>query len=101
MIENAHIIGEADKGPAIQGNLLSLCTFHHGEYGDRITSPIILDALEEQGLIWEKGIIHTIKLLEKEEIKIFFLPEHKQRIIDFLKKQENENIVSLSSHKLA
>ena len=101
MIENAHIIGEADKGPAIQGNLLSLCTFHHREYGDRITSPIILDALEEQGLIWEKGIIHTIKLLEKEEIKIFFLPEHKQRIIDFLKKQENENIVSLSSHKLA
>ena len=97
MTEDAHIIGDADKGPAVQGNLLSLCIFHHAEYGDKITATMIIDALEAQGLDWKGGIIHTVKLLEKEEIKIFFFPEHKQKIIDFLKKQGDKKILIFQS----
>ena len=99
MSEDAHIVKNSDGGPAIHGNLLSLCVYHHHYHGDKITPNMILESIKLDGSKWKSGIIHKLKFLDGDTIDIYFRQEHKDQIIKYLSEHENKKIVNFFPNK--
>ena len=99
MSEDAHIVKNSDGGLAINGNLLSLCIYHHLFYGDQITANMVLESIKLDGLKWKNGIIHKIKLLDGNTIDIYFKEGHKTEVIKYLTEYENQKVVNFPSNK--
>ena len=102
MSEDAHIIKDSDGGPAISGNLLSLCTYHHHLLGDSLTWHIILKSIKSNGSKWKDGIIHQLKLLDGDSYDIYFRENHKEKVIQYLtdwENQENQKVINFPPNK--